>query len=745
MTKSPPGPRFRRQKLGPRQLLPVYRQSDIPDLDEADSLKRAVPLVETGVDKEEEEEHHLQAAISAKQAAVTTGEGAPLYIPTPDASRHIENYDALYKNSFAMPSTLIRFSSTVEDCVGCPYCMDEEDEAWLVEHNKRAKKDACMTEDQFELVMSQLEKATNEKVPFLSMDVTQIPTLEDLESTFVGGQLNRLRVFARHIYPHWKERRTKRGGKQIMPQLRMEDTLRNEADPYLCFRRRETRPMRKTRGRDNQALDKLRRLRHEMETARSLLEMVSRREKYRKESLVIEHMIFEQKCKFKLYQRRLGIREEDDEFLRAKKKRKVSALSEVSSATLKIPLGKIRSGSAEPSPTSATPGMSASMAAAMAAARERALIEGELARYRERNALWEDVTQNPYQPLPIPYPLTYFKRLSAANSSVNYHHHHHHHHHGGQPAWKYRKRVGRGGRIFLDRRCGSPAVDIMDGAADLRADRYKFDNDLSEGEDTIVLDDMKRSAIRLRCKLLNDADLWNLMIRSTYHPSSTGSGGEGGHSGVRSSHLFTPTGQRKPGGQQIPVGAGTRGGATQSGIRRGIPPSKVGHSQQQQQSSSVAGVNGTGGVQRNWAVELALPLQQSVNSTSSSANGTNGVSNASPRIPSGMANGVPATKRQKTSATPQSSPHTMTPTTSAGSGNATSAVGNRVQLTSTGLALPSNALAASPLAAGRNLNGHVSAAAAVAMMNGLARAANGVGGVAHGKGVHGGTLQRQGW
>lgn len=89
--------------------------------------------------------------------------------------------------------------------------------------------------------------------------------------------------------------------------------VRNEADPYLCFRRRESKPIRKTRRTDQQSIEKLRKLRMEMESARSLLEMVSRREKVRKESLVHEHMIFDQRTKVREQKRILGIKDEDDD------------------------------------------------------------------------------------------------------------------------------------------------------------------------------------------------------------------------------------------------------------------------------------------------------------------------------------------------------------------------------------------------------------------------------------------------
>jgi hypothetical protein len=127
------------------------------------------------------------------------------------------------------------------------------------------------------------------------------------------------------VYQHWLKRRQKRLGKSIVPHLKSEEAQKDEVDPYVCFRRRETKPVRKTRRTDQQSLERLRKLRSEMETARNLLEMVLRREKIRKEGIVLEHTVFDKKCKLREYQRTLGIKEDDDLIFMSKKKRKISA------------------------------------------------------------------------------------------------------------------------------------------------------------------------------------------------------------------------------------------------------------------------------------------------------------------------------------------------------------------------------------------------------------------------------------
>ena len=48
--------RFRVKRLKFDQSLAIHRQSDLPDLDDHLNGQRSAPQVETGVDKEEEEE-----------------------------------------------------------------------------------------------------------------------------------------------------------------------------------------------------------------------------------------------------------------------------------------------------------------------------------------------------------------------------------------------------------------------------------------------------------------------------------------------------------------------------------------------------------------------------------------------------------------------------------------------------------------------------------------------------------------
>ncbi|KAG0298128.1 Enhancer of polycomb-like protein 1 [Dissophora globulifera] len=504
------GARFRNRKINNKQPLHVYKAVDIPDLDESVSLQRSIPQTETGVDKEEESEHHLQAAISASNLSATTGEATALYIPTPDASRKIDNYRDFYSRPFSEPSTLIRFSSTVEDCIGCPYNMDDDDDKWLIDFNeKRAAGEEKLDEDHFEMIMWQFEKITNERVPYLQLDSGQIPLFEDLKATFTVPQLLAVKNIAATVYPYWLERRVKRGGKFITPQLKakqFEEVIRNESDPYLCFRRRESKPIRKTRRTDQQSIEKLRKLRMEMESARSLLEMVSRREKVRKESLVLEHMIFDQRSKVREYRRNLGIKDDDDDMQHQKKKiRKIGETS----ATIRIPLNfKDRDSlSSQDDGRKDRNGMSS--------------IESELAKRREDDVGWEDLTDNPYQQFPVPYAQQCFKTLPQQRNGKYI---------------SFRKRMGRGGRIHLDRQFARPrnsapkdsphgyyeSLKDMFGQYDgiNTFDKFRFDDDSYDQDD--IVDDLRDGMIRYRCTLLSETDLRSLSTSTRHHFISIG-------------------------------------------------------------------------------------------------------------------------------------------------------------------------------------------------------------------------------
>ncbi|CCE80526.1 Piso0_003645 [Millerozyma farinosa CBS 7064] len=220
------GARFRQRKISVKQPLTIYKQRDLPALDATNELEpsqvhhfnqsgsqqRDIHAIETGVDKNEEDEVHLQQVINAAQKALLGSKTQDknkkeqaekaIYIPTPDASRvWPEAYKYYNDFSFKEPESYIKFSATVEDTVGVEYNMDEADEEFLQKLNTQFKEKhktkeeskrnaghddiAECSELEFELVCDKLEKIIEEKQPFLSMDPSNILSYEELLSYII--------------------------------------------------------------------------------------------------------------------------------------------------------------------------------------------------------------------------------------------------------------------------------------------------------------------------------------------------------------------------------------------------------------------------------------------------------------------------------------------------------------------------------------------------------------------------------
>lgn len=261
------------------------------------------------------QEHHLQAVLSASKAAAVGGSVAQVYIPTPETAQSSIPYSQLYQLKFAQPSTYIRSSSTVEDCCGCPYNMTEDDDKYLKEMNERLAQrrnaSTLCTEDQFEEAMNFFEETARTQQPFSSVgEPPPVLSWEEMQDAFDENIDEPVRIFAKDIYEHWKACREKNGNVPIHPGLKLKimdstnDT--DDNDPYVCFRRREVRQVRKTRGRDAQGVEKLKKLRRELEEARQLVALVRQREITKKEQLAVERQLFEQRSALRQCKRTLG-------------------------------------------------------------------------------------------------------------------------------------------------------------------------------------------------------------------------------------------------------------------------------------------------------------------------------------------------------------------------------------------------------------------------------------------------------
>ena len=334
-------------------------------------MMRSVHQVATGVDKEEEEEHHLKMIL--ENAPTTASTDMNIYIPIPHTQQvsNVDNYEALYDRVFQLPNEYCRaplppkpflFSGStagnndkvkggtcgavisLNHMVGfafgakCPlsvnvptpprqvfqarvsgrkspspltyvssaehritpitYNMTREDAAWLAKMNAElTNKAACsISDDVFEKGIWILECVANligwEKIPpqFISFSES---------NRFIDIYLNEqeykaLAAVQEPLFNYWKSKRIRGNCLPLVATVKLEDSLKNPSlsansfDPYVCFRRRELRTLRKTRRADVQSLEKLRQLKGQFMEVLAMLETVLERDLLKKQAFLLE-------------------------------------------------------------------------------------------------------------------------------------------------------------------------------------------------------------------------------------------------------------------------------------------------------------------------------------------------------------------------------------------------------------------------------------------------------------------------
>ncbi|KAL8405973.1 hypothetical protein RB596_004710 [Gaeumannomyces avenae] len=300
--------KVRYKKLSVKTLLPVVLYSEI-DQNEYESLKNE--QISTGVESAEENEYHLQAVLQ------TSGTAADKEIPVPPPQESKINYNELYPVKFNEPTHFIRFSQTVEECIGCRYDMTEDDEVFLKRYNQDRAAQSQLSEDDFERIMEVYEDTASIQAPYASVDHTvipydqMVPGLNELDSP-------KLMTHAKALYEYWKQQRQAKKG-PLHASLKFETHQEtDEGDPFVCFRRREVRQTRKTRARDVQSADKLKRLRRELEEGRELVQQAHRRELMKRDMLHVDRAVFEQRAKLRALKIHLNIKTDDEDLYNTK-------------------------------------------------------------------------------------------------------------------------------------------------------------------------------------------------------------------------------------------------------------------------------------------------------------------------------------------------------------------------------------------------------------------------------------------
>uniref|UniRef100_A0A673CZA5 Enhancer of polycomb homolog n=1 Tax=Sphaeramia orbicularis TaxID=375764 RepID=A0A673CZA5_9TELE len=257
---------FRARALDASKPLPVFRCEDLPDLHEYASINRAVPQMPTGMEKEEESEHHLQRAISAQQVYGEKRDN--MVIPVPEAECNITHYESLYPGEFKMPKQLIHIQPFSLDTEQPDYDLDSEDDTFV---NKLRKK-MEITALQFEEMIDRLEKGSGQQL--VSLQEAKLLLKEDDE-------------LIKEVFDYWSRKRKTCKGGSLIPNVKQEKRDGSStSDPYVAFRRRtEKMQTRKNRKNDEASYEKMLKLRRDLSRAVTILEMIKRREKSKRELL----------------------------------------------------------------------------------------------------------------------------------------------------------------------------------------------------------------------------------------------------------------------------------------------------------------------------------------------------------------------------------------------------------------------------------------------------------------------------
>jgi enhancer of polycomb-like protein len=275
------------------------------------------------------------------------------------------------------------------------------------------------------------------------------------------------------------------------------------------------RQIRKTRGRDAQSAEKLRRLRKELEDARQLVAFVRQRELARKEMFIIEKQVFQQRAQVKDMKRKLGIKDDDEDLINQKVSKWLNSFERPVTDVIKpkkkpIEVPAIQRPSSSQFRISQRPGAQAAedlqLLEEVQAEKENEIIRDikqNLQKHLKWNEGYVDHTTAPLTPSPkrsfeaafrpaittqLPTPPSsdssdandatidslhpYFRDRFASMDMDD-----------DTKMPSFRRRVGRGGRVMIDRR--NLATRFKADIDPIILDRFKYDGDDDDDDDLV--------------------------------------------------------------------------------------------------------------------------------------------------------------------------------------------------------------------------------------------------------------------
>ncbi|KAL3320188.1 Enhancer of polycomb 2 [Cichlidogyrus casuarinus] len=272
---------FRAKQIDFNKPLPIIRHDSelLAEISENALVSRGVPSLPSGMEKDEENEHHFVEAIQALQSK----KSSEAYIPVPEIHEDQHHYFRLYAKGYVPPNQFIHIRTAVfADDEPVEYDMDSEDEKWL-------KSSALnISEAKFESMIEKLERGCGQKV--MNLEEAKY-LLQDDQSIIIA------------IYDYWLNKRVQcRQPLLLSVKQEKRDGTNNNTDPYIAFRRRTERMQtRKNRKNDENSFEKMLFFREQMETLDELFTCLINRERTKESIISNDRDLFQLRCKISDY------------------------------------------------------------------------------------------------------------------------------------------------------------------------------------------------------------------------------------------------------------------------------------------------------------------------------------------------------------------------------------------------------------------------------------------------------------
>ena len=258
------------------------------------SFPRSVPALPSGMEKEEEGEKHLQDILAV--GLVDTG----IVIPTPECSEiqtkssggvptqtlsgtvGSSQYDKMYVTDYKQPRQYVHVQPFASNHEIPDYDMDEEDINFFQEELLNRRK-MDVTHFTFEDMIDKLEK--NSTMNAVTIKEAKLILKEDDDLILL-------------VYDYWLNKRLA-AQQGLVPSIKTVNNSQSH-NPYVCFRRRTEKMMtRRNRKNEEASYESMLKLRRDLSRAVTLLDLVRRREKTKKENLNLSLDIFNKRFESK--------------------------------------------------------------------------------------------------------------------------------------------------------------------------------------------------------------------------------------------------------------------------------------------------------------------------------------------------------------------------------------------------------------------------------------------------------------